>query len=83
MRIFIWIYMLFWIFFSAEAKLLWETWEDCSIDFIYKTLLILWVLCTWVGMLRLEYKFFLWILFYILAYLLKVYVKHVYKERNK
>lgn len=82
MGIFIWLYMLMWIFFSAEAKLLWEDWEDCNVDIVYKALLIWGVIGTWIGLYNIANKpiiFVFGLACYVVAIILKFYINKKYK----
>lgn len=79
MWIIIWLYILCWLFFSIDSKLLWDGWDDCSIDFLYKLLLIVWVVCTWIGIVKSWELFFVWAWAYLIAIILKFYINKKYR----
>lgn len=79
MWIIIWLYILCWLFFSFDSKLLWDSWDDCSIDWLYKLLLIVWVMGTWIGVVKSFILFLIWALAYLIAIILKFYINKKYK----
>lgn len=79
MWIIIWLYILCWLFFSLDSKLLWDSWDDCNIDWLYKLLLIVWVMGTWIGIIKSLWLFLVWALAYLIAIILKFYINKKYK----
>lgn len=79
MWIIIWLYILCWLFFSFDSKLLWDSWDDCSIDWLYKLLLIVWVMGTWIGIIKSCGLFLVWAWAYLIAIILKFYINKKYK----
>lgn len=79
MWIIIWLYILCWLFFSFDSKLLWDSWDDCSIDWLYKLLLIVWVMGTWIGIVKSLGLFLVWALAYLIAIILKFYINKKYR----